>query len=80
MVAVLGSGEVVFKIFVEKDDKFCLFSINDDGHDLVFAKSDYGAVRAIYSIIESIRDEQAVDRAMKSSGIRHRWEDKLKSI
>lgn len=80
VVAVLGSGEVVFKVFVEKDDKFCLFSINEDGQDFVFAKTDYGAVRAIYSIIESIRDEQAIDKAMRSSGIHHRWEDKLKSI
>ena len=80
VVAVLGSGEVVFKVFAEKDDKFCLFSINDDGADFVFSKTDYGAVRAIYSIIESIRDEQAIDKAMRSSGIRHRWEEKLKSI
>ena len=81
VVAVLGSGEVVFKVFVEKDDKFCLFSINEDGgEDFVFSKTDYGAVRAIYSIIESIRDEQAIDKAMRSSGIHHRWEDKLKSI
>ena len=80
VVAVLGSGEVVFKVFVEKDDKFCLFSINEDGEDFVFSKTDYGAVRAIYSIIESIRDEQAIDKAMRSSGIRHRWEERLKSI
>lgn len=81
VVAVLGSGEVVFKVFVEKDDKFCLFSINEDGgEDFVFSKTDYGAVRAIYSIIESIRDEQAIDKAMRSSGIRHRWEEKLKTI
>lgn len=81
VVAVLGSGEVVFKVFVEKDDKFCLFSINEDGgEDFIFSKTDFGAVRAIYSIIESIRDEQAIDQAMRSSGIHHRWEDKLKTI
>lgn len=80
VVAVLGSGEVVFKVFVEKDDKFCLFSINEDGQDYVFSKTDYTAVRAIYPIIESIRDEQAIDKAMRSSGIRHRWEDKLKEL
>ena len=72
---------MVFKVFVEKGDKFCLFSINEDGgEDFVFSKTDYGAVRAIYSIIESIRDEQAIDKAMRSSGIHHRWEDKLKTI
>lgn len=81
VVAVLGSGEVVFKVFADKGDKFCLFSINDDGgEDFVFSKTDFGAVRAIYSIIESIRDERAIDQAMRSSGIHHRWEDKLKSI
>ena len=81
VVAVLGSGEVVFKVFADKGDKFCLFSINDDGgEDFVFSKTDFGAVRAIYSIIESIRDERAIDQAMRSSGIHHRWEDKLKGI
>ena len=80
VVAVLDSGEVVFKVFVDKDDKFCLFSINDEGEDYVFKKKDFHAVRAIYSIIESIRDEQAIDQAMRSSGIHHRWEEKLKGI
>lgn len=82
VVAVLGTGEVVFKVFADKDDKFCLFSINDEGggQDFVFDKNDFSAVRAIYSIIESIRDESAIDQAMKSSGIHHRWEEKLKNV
>ena len=58
----------------------CLLSINEDHLKMIVSKTDYGSVRAIYSIIESIRDEQAIDKAMRSSGIRHRWEEKLKTI
>lgn len=80
VVAVLADGSVVFKIFAEKGDNIHLFSVNSgDGKDFHF-KKDENAVRAVYPVIQSMRDERALDRAMSDSGIHHGWEEKLKSL
>lgn len=81
VIAVLGNGAVAFKVFAEKDDKFFLFSVNaEDGQDLVFRKDDFTSVRAIYLVIQSMRDERALERAMTQKGIRHFWQEKLKAL
>lgn len=79
VIAVLGDGSVVFKVFAEKNDKFYLFSVNsEDGKDFVFQKNDFTGVRAMYLVIQSMRDERALDRAMLKKGIHHSWQEKLK--
>lgn len=80
VIAVLRSGEVVFKIFAEKGDSFFLFPINgEEGERFEFKKTDFGAIRAIYGIIQSMRDEKAIDRAMEQAGIKHAWQKQLES-
>ena len=81
VIAVLGSGEVVFKVFAENGEYFYLLSVNDaDGQDFKFRKTDFAAVRAIYLVIQSMRDERALDRAMERRGISHFWQDRIKSL
>lgn len=80
VVAVLNDGEIVFKCFAEKGDKFCLFSINENGKDFIFEKKNFTAVRGIYVVIQSMRDERALDRAMSQVGIHHAWERKLEEV
>lgn len=81
VIAVLGDGSVVFKVFAEKGNEFFLFSVNSaDGRDFTFRKNDYTGVRAMYLVIQSMRDERALDVAMSKNGIHHFWQDKLKSL
>ena len=79
VIAVLADGSVVFKVFVDEEDEYHLYSINgDDGRNYDFRKDDYAAIRAIYLVIQSMRDERALDYAMAKKGIRHFWQAKLK--
>ena len=81
VIAVLGDGSVVFKVFAEKGDFFYLLSVNEtDGQDFKFQKSDFTAIRAIYLVIQSMRDERALDRAMDEKGISHFWEAKIAKL
>ena len=81
VIAVLNSGEVIFKIFAEQGDCFYLLPINEeDGKEYEFKKNDFTSVRAIYTIIQSMRDEQAIDRAMSQAGIKHSWQKKLEEL
>ena len=81
VIAVLADGSVVFKVFAENGDYFYLMSVNDtDGRDFKFRKNDYAAVRAIYLVIQSMRDERALDRAMDQKGIAHFWQEKIKNL
>ena len=81
VVAILEDGSVTFKCFAEKNDKFYLLSINErDGQDFAFEKSNHSAIRAIYQVIQSMRDERAMDRAMKNAGLHHFWERKLREL
>lgn len=75
VVAILGSGEVVFKFFVAGKTKITLASVNgDDGQTYQFAKNDSNAVKALYKVIQSMRDESAIKEAMKSKGMHRSWE------
>ena len=81
VIAVLADGSVVFKVFAEKGEFFYLLSVNEaDGADFKFAKTDFGAVRDIYLVIQSMRDERALDRAMTEKGIAHFWQNKLNKL
>lgn len=81
VVAVLNDGSVVFKCFAEKGDNFFLFSINEkDGKNFKFDKKDHSAVRNILQVIQSMRDERALDKAMNDAGIHHFWEKKLREF
>jgi len=75
VVAILGSGEVVFKFFVAGKTKITLASVNgDDGQTYQFAMNDCNAVKALYKVIQSMRDESAITKAMKSKGMHRSWE------
>jgi phage repressor protein C with HTH and peptisase S24 domain len=72
VIAILADGSVVFKTYVERKDTFLLLSINEDnGCKLEFKKSDHFAVRGIYLVVTSIRDEIKLRETMHASGKRH---------
>lgn len=81
VVAVLDNGEILFKIFARtNDNRIALMSINDeDGQDFFFPANGKG-IRYICRVIQSIRNEDDLDEAMRESGIHHRWEEKLKNL
>ena len=79
VVAVLDSGEIIFKIYAEKDGKICLLSINGDGQDFIFEKPIV-PIRYICRVIASQRNEDALDEEMKHANITHNWQEKLNKI
>ena len=80
VVAVLDEGEIIFKILAKTaDNKIALMSINENGKDYVFPPSGKG-LRYICRVIQSIRNEDDLDDAMRQSGIHHSWETKLKNL
>lgn len=79
VIAVLDSGDILFKIIAQKGDKFCLFSIDDDGKDFIFDRPNV-PIRYICRVIASIRDEDALDDAMSGAHVCHRWQNKLETL
>lgn len=79
VVAVLDEGEIVFKVYAEKDDKVCLFSISGDGQDYIFTRPQV-RIRYICRVVASIRNEDDLDEEMKHQSIVHNWELKLKNL
>lgn len=79
VIAVLDNGDILFKVFARKDQKFCLFSIDNEGRDFVFERPHI-PVRYICRVIASIRDEDALDTAMQNAGISHSWQAKLETL
>lgn len=79
VVAILSDGEIVFKIFAETKNTIALYAIDDTGKDFIFNKPNI-PIRYMCLVISSLRDEQAIDKAMTEAGIRHRWEDKFKKL
>lgn len=78
VIAILADGSVVFKTYVERKDTFLLLSINEDnGCKLEFKKSDHFAVRGIYLVVTSIRDEIKLRETMHANGKHHFWEKYL---
>lgn len=76
VVAVLDDGSIIFKIYAEKDDKICLFSIDGNGKDYVFTKPHI-PIRFICRVIASQRDEDALDEEMRHRNLTHDWQTKL---
>ena len=79
VVAVLDSGEIIFKVYAEKDDKVCLFSISNDGKDFIFTKPMV-PLRYICRVIASQRSEDDLDAEMHNVNMVHGWQLKLKEI
>ena len=79
VVAVLDSGEIVFKIYAEKGDKICLLSIDRDGRDFIFTKPMV-PLRYICRVIASQRNEDDLDEEMRHVNISHNWQKKLNDI
>lgn len=81
VIAVLADGTTLFKIFAEDEDSFYLMSENrEEGKDYKFAKSDFNGVRALYLVIQSMRDERALDTAKRNLGIPSDWHARMKEI
>lgn len=80
VVVVLEDGSMLFKIFAEKGDEIHLFSVNEEaGKDFHFKKNAGRGIR-IFPVIQSMRNEHALDKAMAAKGIRHNWQDKLDKL
>jgi len=73
VVAVLADGEVVIKYYVDNGDEFTLAPENGCGMPYTFKKSDFGAIRSMYQVVYSIRDEIAVKEAAKAEGKEPSW-------
>lgn len=75
VIAILADGSVVFKTYVERKDSFLLLSINEDnGCKFEFKKSDHFAVRGLYLVVGSLRDEIKLRETMHANGKHHFWE------
>lgn len=78
VVLILGDGSVLFKIFLERPNSYVFVSVNEcDGCVIKVRKDDHAAVRAVYKVISSLRNEEALDAAMKENGKHHFWEKYL---
>ena len=81
VIAVLADGSILFKVFAEDDTSFYLFSENrKEGKDFMFAKNDFNGVRALYLVVQSMRDERALDMAKEQQGIRSDIMSRIKKI
>ena len=70
VVAVLEGGEVVFRIFYEGSGKVTLASLDgDEKHTYQFDIKDNTYVKTVYKVIQSMRDETAILKAMRESGL-----------
>lgn len=75
VVAVLGTGDVLFKCFVERKKTIMLLSINgSEGKNLEFQKTDFSAIRDLYKVIQTLKTEEILDDAMKENGVQHFWQ------
>ncbi len=81
VVAVLADGTILFKVFVEDETAFYLFSENQkEGKDFMFSKTDYDGVRALYLVVQSMRDERALDSAKEQQGIRPDFKSRIQDL
>ena len=79
VVVVLDEGEIIFKIYAEKGNKICLFSISGEGRDYIFTKPRV-PIRYICRVIASIRNEDDLDEEMSRQNIVHDWQVKLSEV
>lgn len=78
VIAILADGSVVFKTYVERRNTFLLLSINEDnGCKFEFNKSDHFAVRGLYLVVGSFRNEIKLRETMHANGKHHFWEKYL---
>jgi SOS-response transcriptional repressor LexA len=76
VVAVLESGEIVFRIFYKGLSKVTLASLDGDKqHTYQFEKKSCSQVRTVYKVIQSMRDEKEILKAMKKHGLLRALED-----
>ena len=80
VIAIMEDGEIIFKVYAEKDKKFALMSLDDSGKDYFYPPRNPSEIRGLYRVISSIRNEEKLDHAMKEAGIHHRWEQKLREL
>ncbi|MBS1371590.1 MAG: S24 family peptidase [Lentisphaeria bacterium] len=81
VIAIMEDGDVIFKVFVQKEERIALFSINQsDGRDYLFPPHRLSEVRGLYQVISSVRNELELDAAMNRAGIHHFWESKLEKL
>ncbi len=85
VVAVLSTGEILFKIFLKKGNKIVLLSIDGKAgkrfdFDLANPAPDQPFIRYICRVIASQRNEDKLDSAMQEAGITHFWEEELKNM
>ncbi len=81
VIAILTDGTILFKLFAEDDSSFYLLSENrQNGKDYKFAKNDFNGVRAMYLVIQSMRDERALDDAKEKQGIVSDWKERIKNL
>ena len=67
--------------FLRDEDSFYLMSENrEEGKDYKFAKNDFNGVRALYLVIQSMRDERAMDTAKRHLGIPSDWHVRMKEV
>lgn len=79
VVAVLDSGEIIFKIYAEKGNQICLFSIDKGGKDFIFTRP-LVPLRYICRVIASQRNEDDLDEEMRHVNISHDWQKKLEKL
>ena len=81
-VMLAGRTEPVFKIFIDLGSEFILMSINEEEGlpPIRLNKMDRAEYYWCWPIIESKRDENALDAAMRQFGIHHFWERRLEEL
>lgn len=81
VIAILADGTILFKIYAEDESNFYLMSENQaEGKDYKFDKHDFNGVRALYLVLQSMRNERGMDSEKEQQGIRSDWHIRMKSI
>ena len=79
VVAVLDEGDIVFKVYAEKDDKICLFSLSEQGKDFIFEKPQI-PIRYICLVVASQRSEDDIDEKMHEANLLQDWRVKFNNL
>ena len=79
VVAVLDDGEIIFKVYAEKDNKICLLSLSEQGKDFIFEKPQI-PIRYICLVIASQRSEDDIDEKMHEANILQDWRIKFNNL
>ena len=74
---IAKSPDILFRVYVDLGGSFALLTINEDNDHspMVFDKMDKGETWfSVLPIKQSLRDEDALDEAMRRAGKHHFWE------